>query len=499
MSQVTDYNIANASGASVRTDLNAVFDAIKTLNSGSSDPSNTEAFMPFVDTGDGNKLKIRNSSNNGFTTIGPVDTPNLGLLATSGGTLTGALQLPVGSATAPSINFGQTNTGIFKGSSNNRVSFTSAGTQVFFVDSNGININSSKEVRWKDSNNTQYIGLKAPSNITNNFTLTLPDEDGTSGQALITNGSGTLSFASPNSGAADLTGNTLASGVTASSLTSVGILNGLIVKDASGSDPTATFQHSNIDVLGEVFRIARTDSEGIRYHSIKAQSSSTQSNNLISFHLHDGSGNPFTGQQEVLKLQGNKQVSIPGTLDVTNNITAAKAQVNSIIPKNGLPSGASGGIIQIVQTLKTDAFSTTSASFVDITGMSLTITPQSSTSKILIDVIINNGAKAGSIGGVRVLRGSTPVGISTAVSSNRVNATFSATATNNATVNTFGAKFIDSPATTSATTYKLQVYISDHIVNTGSFHLNRTQMSDSEDSDRMIGAISSITAYEVTV
>ena len=40
MSQVSDYNIANASGASVRSDLNAVFGAIKTLNSGGSDPAN---------------------------------------------------------------------------------------------------------------------------------------------------------------------------------------------------------------------------------------------------------------------------------------------------------------------------------------------------------------------------------------------------------------------------------------------------------------------------
>ena len=60
MSQVSDYNIANASGASVRSDLNAVFDAIKTLNSGGSDPSNTSPFMLYVDTADNNILKIDN-------------------------------------------------------------------------------------------------------------------------------------------------------------------------------------------------------------------------------------------------------------------------------------------------------------------------------------------------------------------------------------------------------------------------------------------------------
>ena len=75
MSQVSDYIIANASGASVRSDINLVLDAIKTLNSGGSDPSNTEAFMPYVDTADNNNLKIRNSGNTGFTTIGPLFDP----------------------------------------------------------------------------------------------------------------------------------------------------------------------------------------------------------------------------------------------------------------------------------------------------------------------------------------------------------------------------------------------------------------------------------------
>ncbi len=250
MSQVTDYIIDNASGASVRSDLNLVFDAIKTLNSGGSDPANTEAFMPFVDTGDGNKLKIRNSSNNDFTTIGPVDTPNLGLLATTGGTMTGVLQLPVGSATAPSIHFGQTTTGIFRGSSH-RISVTSDGTQVFYVDSTGININNQKELRWKDSNNSNYLGFKAANNITSSLTLTLPTADGSSGQALITNGSGTLSFGAPTVGAANLTGNTLASGVTASSLTSVGTLTSLTVSGTCTADTFSGSGASLTDVPAE--------------------------------------------------------------------------------------------------------------------------------------------------------------------------------------------------------------------------------------------------------
>ena len=47
MSQVTDYTIANDTGANVRSDINAVLGAIQTLNSGSSDPvSYTHLTLP---------------------------------------------------------------------------------------------------------------------------------------------------------------------------------------------------------------------------------------------------------------------------------------------------------------------------------------------------------------------------------------------------------------------------------------------------------------------
>jgi len=138
MAQVADYNIANASGASVRSDLNLVFEAIKTLNSGGSDPSNTAAFMPYVDTADNNNLKIRNSSNNGFTTIGPVDTANLGLLPAGGGTMTGQLQIHnSNSPTSPGLCFsGDTDTGFLRVGTN-VIGVTTAGTQRMLIDQNG--------------------------------------------------------------------------------------------------------------------------------------------------------------------------------------------------------------------------------------------------------------------------------------------------------------------------------------------------------------------------
>jgi len=103
MSQVTDYTIANDTGANVRSDINAVLGAIQTLNSGSSDPSANVAFQLSVNT-TSNLLKLRNAANNGYITIGNVTQTNLGLASLAGATFTGsvihnytgAMRVPVG-------------------------------------------------------------------------------------------------------------------------------------------------------------------------------------------------------------------------------------------------------------------------------------------------------------------------------------------------------------------------------------------------------------------
>ena len=104
MAQVSDYSIANGTGSAVRTDLNNVFAAIQSLNSGSSDPSGTQvAFQLSVNTTT-NLLKLRNASNNGYIEIGNVTQANLGLAPVAGATFTGAvihnyttaLRIPIG-------------------------------------------------------------------------------------------------------------------------------------------------------------------------------------------------------------------------------------------------------------------------------------------------------------------------------------------------------------------------------------------------------------------
>ncbi len=97
-----DYNIANGTGAAVRSDLNGVLGAIVSNNSSSTEPSTTFAYMWWADTNTAT-LKLRDSSNSSWITVGALGSANLGLLtsstadtnylAKSAGTMTGALEI----------------------------------------------------------------------------------------------------------------------------------------------------------------------------------------------------------------------------------------------------------------------------------------------------------------------------------------------------------------------------------------------------------------------
>ena len=70
------FTIDNGTGLAVRTKLNQIIAALSTLNQGSGDPSiGVAAYVPHID---GNTLKIRNSANNAFVSLGDVSTTNFG-------------------------------------------------------------------------------------------------------------------------------------------------------------------------------------------------------------------------------------------------------------------------------------------------------------------------------------------------------------------------------------------------------------------------------------
>ena len=160
MAQSTDITLANQSGANFRTELNSILAALSSLNSGSSAPSTTNAYQPFVDTAN-NLLKLRNGANNAFIEIGDVTQANLGLAKLSGATFTG-----------------------------------------------DITLNAQSDVRFADSDSSNYVALQAPATVASNVTFTLPSADGSNGQVLQTDGSGTLSFASATGAVTSVGGQT---------------------------------------------------------------------------------------------------------------------------------------------------------------------------------------------------------------------------------------------------------------------------------------------------
>jgi len=199
MSQVGDYNIANASGASVRSDINAVLDAIKTCNSGGSDPANPEAFMLYADTADNNNLKIRRAANDGFTTIGSVNEPNLGLIPKDGSiAMTGAFKISDGNQGAPGLSFNSDpDTGFFKVSTNS-IGVTTGGTKRFTVGSYGIELRNGAQFEFRKNDNTFFTAFSASDSISENRTYTLPSVV-VDGGFLRTDANGNLSFATPDS------------------------------------------------------------------------------------------------------------------------------------------------------------------------------------------------------------------------------------------------------------------------------------------------------------
>jgi hypothetical protein len=63
-----------------------------------------------------------------------------------------------------------------------------------------VNITGQGDLRLEDTTGGQYVALQAPGTVATSYTLTLPVDDGTNGQALITDGSGNLSWSSAASG-----------------------------------------------------------------------------------------------------------------------------------------------------------------------------------------------------------------------------------------------------------------------------------------------------------
>lgn len=156
-------------------------------------------------------------------------------------------------------------------------------------------------------------------------------------------------------------------------------------------------------------------------------------------------------------VAGTTTLTLPtvnGTILTTGSTTGIDASAISTgtLARARLPAGS---ILQVVQTVKTDTFTTTSGTPVDLTGLSVNITPTSASNRILImGVISGNNVNTGFY--QRYLRNSTVIGVSTGDTPATANGLIYNSG--GSTQQSTSFIFLDSPATTSSITYKSQIW-----------------------------------------
>ena len=208
------------------------------------------------------------------------------------------------------------------------------------------------------------------------------------------------------------------------------------------------------------------------------------------------------------RITGNivsSQITSVSNTQITGTITAsqiAAVNANTItsgsiplaqVPRLSVTKLPTGSVLQVVQAVKTDTFSTTSTlTYVDVTGVSVSITPTSATSNVLVTVTLSGSGNSGAAGLlIRLVRNSTAIYVGDSAGS-RVQATTTNMTSDNNLAQAIAFTFLDSPATTSATTYKVQICSS---YGSNPVTINRS-ITDVDASDRARTA-SSITAMEI--
>jgi hypothetical protein len=172
-----DYNIANQGFSSFRSDLNNALSAIQTTNSGTSRPTGAVAGQLWLDTTTATSPTLKYYDGADDISLAIID------------------------HTANTVNWLDSTVSI------TGLSTTATGTVLTLSDSattSTVNliIDNDKEIRFREAtaNGTNYVSLSAPASLSADLTFTLPATDGTVGQALITNGSGVLSFTTISAG-----------------------------------------------------------------------------------------------------------------------------------------------------------------------------------------------------------------------------------------------------------------------------------------------------------
>ena len=187
------------------------------------------------------------------------------------------------------------------------------------------------------------------------------------------------------------------------------------------------------------------------------------------------------------------------TLQATNLKNASSSTNNLVLNSDGTVTGA-GKILQVLTTTITGAQSgsnnsDSSENTIDLTGFSLEITPATTSSRILLMASISQSSTNWSFM-VHAYRGSTIIAKGDDLGGNRSEFTFCGGISrdyNDATATTT-MHIVDSPSTTSATTYKLKGCTRG---SSSTWHINRSARYDSYNSAWIHSTVSTFTLMEI--
>ena len=170
----------------------------------------------------------------------------------------------------------------------------------------------------------------------------------------------------------------------------------------------------------------------------------------------------------------------------------SQIKVDSIVPSGGLLAGASGGIIQCVQSVTTSGVQYTNTTFADIpspASLSVSIYPSSSSNKILVIADIACSGADANYNIFQLVRGSTNIYEGTDSKTyigSKIWYPRSDSNLDSYSAGNINMVFLDSPSTTSAVTYKVQVRVTG-----GGGAINRRNIDDTS-------LASSLTVLEVS-
>ena len=259
-------------------------------------------------------------------------------------------------------------------------------------------------------------------------------------------------------------------------ITLSGVVNGSVSTDFS-SNPTITTTIVDGSIINaDVNTSAAIDASKIADGSVSntefqrldgvTSDIQTQINNKI-----DGSSlnasNLSSGTLANARLPSSISVSnVSGNGSGLTSLNASNLS-SGTVPAARLPSV--GKVLQVVSTNNGTVFSTSSGGYVDVSGLSVTITPSATSSKVLVTLDYTTDTQNdNTVFSVQLVRGSTAIG--NAAHGNQM------MHMNANEYDTGGFTFLDSPSTTSATTYKLQVKTGNHTgPNGGTVIFNRSQ------------------------